>query len=919
MKKVYRKKILSCVMVFVMILSSVTVSPARVKAEENTGSWTVAVYMCGSDLESSSASATCDLIEMMDAREMPESVNVIIETGGSPKWFFEECVTQYYSELGLPQEYIETLNIPEISSDYIQRYRIQYNNEYTEPNTGETITYATLELLDGKVARNNPEQAEEEEKISTMSQEDTLKEFLTYTQTEFPAEKNMVTLWNHGGGTVGGVCCDYYESKSLSLLELQEVFASASAGLPNKKYDLVSFDACLMSTYETMAAMDSYCRYMVGAITSEPAYGQEHSGYLKELAQQAENPGFTGKELGDAVVEAFHDYYYEEGELIKETGEAEFSILCKEAMLANLDLSKVGESLKVFDDLAEVLLYLEQDEEGMAGMMQEVYATSMIDNQFDLVSLSSFLEKTEIFAQNRAEVLAQSSLKQEKSLGKKYEKYTELANQMYQMLFDSESGVVSSEYKGWENGNKYYSLGVVSLYMPLPQTGKGVSFVDDSYPLLEISENYAIFAYHLANANQDKQSSEWGQKVLWDSESKSYLYTVPEKFIPYLLGVGTQYFLSRDGKYYYVGRDITTPENETYEMSPKTTYFSFNGVPVSVEVHNDVLYKMPCLYNGEKRTLYFCGDTEDDTIWFVYMDNNADVSGDEVYELSPGDVITPMTTEMDSIRYLDAAQRESSLKEDMGAAYTIDEKDIVDEDEYYGVVLPMKEEIADLSEFEFLFYSATTSRIQSFCVNHKDILDFSKASVVLENEEYEMTGKEITPKVTVSSGDKVYEEGKDYMVTYGNNIGTGTGIVTVTGLGQYSCVPEINKTFLISEPKAKIVEKPVVDKQVETKNVTVTKTVYQSLPTAVKITSAKKTKTNITVKYKKKKGTSIGYQIAYATKKGGKKKIAGATIKTTYQIKKVSPKKKYYVYVRAYVKQNGKKFYGAWSSAKKVK
>lgn len=48
-------------------------------------SWSVFVYMCGSDLESSYGAATADISEMIDASPSDE-VTVIIQTGGANKW-----------------------------------------------------------------------------------------------------------------------------------------------------------------------------------------------------------------------------------------------------------------------------------------------------------------------------------------------------------------------------------------------------------------------------------------------------------------------------------------------------------------------------------------------------------------------------------------------------------------------------------------------------------------------------------------------------------------------------------------------------------------------------------------------------------------------------------------------------------------
>ena len=49
------------------------------------GTYTLMIYMCGSNLESRSGSATKNIAEMLSA-EMPENTKVIIQTGGAKKW-----------------------------------------------------------------------------------------------------------------------------------------------------------------------------------------------------------------------------------------------------------------------------------------------------------------------------------------------------------------------------------------------------------------------------------------------------------------------------------------------------------------------------------------------------------------------------------------------------------------------------------------------------------------------------------------------------------------------------------------------------------------------------------------------------------------------------------------------------------------
>ena len=62
-----------------------------------------------------------------------------------------------------------------------------------------------------------------------------------------------------------------------------------------------------------------------------------------------------------------------------------------------------------------------------------------------------------------------------------------------------------------------------------------------------------------------------------------------------------------------------------------------------------------------------------------------------------------------------------------------------------------------------------------------------KASVS-EDPIYFYEDKEYTPEFTVRDGDRVLTEGKDFTVSYTNNIKPGTATVTVRGIGKYTGV-----------------------------------------------------------------------------------------------------------------------------------
>ena len=70
-------------------------------------------------------------------------------------------------------------------------------------------------------------------------------------------------------------------------------------------------------------------------------------------------------------------------------------------------------------------------------------------------------------------------------------------------------------------------------------------------------------------------------------------------------------------------------------------------------------------------------------------------------------------------------------------------------------------------------------------------------NVVLPNETFVYSGSEITPEPTVTYNGTMLEKGKDYIVSYKNNIEPGTeAAVIVTGIGNYS--GEVTKNFAIS-------------------------------------------------------------------------------------------------------------------------
>lgn len=224
---------------------------ALVKADG--GSWAVYWYLCGSDLESGGGCATGDLQELLEV-ELPENVNVIIETGGAYAWQNDS-----------------------INPERIQRW--VYNSE------GFTLV--------------------DEQPSANMGEAETLEEFLFFAKENYPADKTAVVFWNHGGGSVSGVAFDeLYGLDSLTLDEMYTAFQNVwEPSMESQPIELIGFDACLMATVDVAYAFCDIAHYLVASEENEPGNGWYYSGWMGALA---EDPSMNGEELGRVICDSFY-------------------------------------------------------------------------------------------------------------------------------------------------------------------------------------------------------------------------------------------------------------------------------------------------------------------------------------------------------------------------------------------------------------------------------------------------------------------------------------------------------------------------------------------------------------------------------------------------------------------------------------
>ncbi len=209
---------------------------------------TVMIYMCGTDLESESGMATADIQEMAEAR-FGDNVNLLVYAGGCTNW-----------------------KINGISNKTNQIFQIR----------------------EGKITG-----LEENMGNESMTDPKTLTSFIKYCDENFPANRNNLVFWDHGGGSVSGYGYDqrHKASSSMTLDRIDKALKDS-----NVKFDFIGFDACLMATAETALMLGNYSDYLIASEETEPGIGWYYKNWLTKLGK---NSSLSTLDVGKIIVDDF--------------------------------------------------------------------------------------------------------------------------------------------------------------------------------------------------------------------------------------------------------------------------------------------------------------------------------------------------------------------------------------------------------------------------------------------------------------------------------------------------------------------------------------------------------------------------------------------------------------------------------------
>ena len=208
--------------------------------------WTKIVYIIGSDLESKSDAGTTDIEEMLDAGNT-DQVNVVIITGGANKegW---ETPKAYLIENG-------------------QKLNLDFTPVSNEMSSPENVTA-----------------------------------FINYALDAYPGDKVSMVFWNHGSD-IRGYGNDELSKKNLSLPQIKAAIGATNFIQSNKKFELLGFDACLMSNIETQSTLREFAHWFVGSEEQEPGHGWDYKPIIS--AMNSQGSALSGDNLGRIIVDGF--------------------------------------------------------------------------------------------------------------------------------------------------------------------------------------------------------------------------------------------------------------------------------------------------------------------------------------------------------------------------------------------------------------------------------------------------------------------------------------------------------------------------------------------------------------------------------------------------------------------------------------
>ncbi|MHA1269175.1 MAG: clostripain-related cysteine peptidase [Candidatus Helarchaeota archaeon] len=135
----------------------------------------------------------------------------------------------------------------------------------------------------------------------------TLETFLKWVLQNYPAERYILDLWDHGGGWFGICYDDTSGQDGLSLQEVKDAISGALTATGEDKIDIISMDACLMGMIEVSYYLGGLCDVLVASEEVIYAPGYPYESVIGHLCQYANT--YDSYQMAIKTVDDYESYY----------------------------------------------------------------------------------------------------------------------------------------------------------------------------------------------------------------------------------------------------------------------------------------------------------------------------------------------------------------------------------------------------------------------------------------------------------------------------------------------------------------------------------------------------------------------------------------------------------------------------------
>lgn len=171
----------------------------------------------------------------------------------------------------------------------------------------------------------------------------TLVNFVTWANTNYPADRMVLMIWDHGDDWEGA-CYDETDIDTLTLPEIRSSLSSIRTNI-GKPLDIVGFDACEMGSVEVGHQIRQFADYYVASEAGTPLLG---FAYDRPLWALTNDTTMAPLEFANQIVSGYRDFYLS----LKGWDMFDFN---QSLTLSTVDLGTIGKVVAALKNLSSEL------------------------------------------------------------------------------------------------------------------------------------------------------------------------------------------------------------------------------------------------------------------------------------------------------------------------------------------------------------------------------------------------------------------------------------------------------------------------------------------------------------------------------------------------------------------------------------